>query len=96
VWAFCNEALRWNDYPMSLTELISIWLPEIFGVSFQTGLSYFAGMAPAIWKTRNSICMRKAFSDKLTDVIHLGMSFVHKWKILIKEERYKWKLWWRR
>jgi hypothetical protein len=38
-----------------------------------------------IWMTRNNMCMRKGFLDKLNDVIHLGLSFVHKWKILVKE-----------
>jgi hypothetical protein len=42
-------------------------------------------MAWTIWMTRNNMCMRKAFSNKPIGVIHLGLSFVQKWKILIKE-----------
>jgi hypothetical protein len=85
VWAFASEALGWNGYPKSITELITDWLPGKFGASFQTGHSCFAGMALAIWMTRNNMCMRKAFPDKSTDVIHLGLPFVQKWKILMKE-----------
>jgi hypothetical protein len=52
MWAFCSEALDWDGYPKSFTERITEWLPGKFGVSFQTGLSCFARMAWAIWKTR--------------------------------------------
>jgi hypothetical protein len=48
MWAFCSEALGWDDFPKSFTELITEWLPGKFGVSFQTGLSCFAGVAWAI------------------------------------------------
>jgi hypothetical protein len=85
VWACVSEALGCDGYPRSITELISVWLPNKFGVSFQTALSCFAGLAWAIWMTRNSMCMRNVFPANPTDVIHLGLSFVQKWKVLMKE-----------
>jgi hypothetical protein len=42
-------------------------------------------MAWAIWKTRNNMCIRKIFLDKPIDIIHLCLSFVQRWKILMKE-----------
>jgi hypothetical protein len=48
VWAFYSEAFGWNGYPKSFSELITEWLHVKFGVSFQTCLSCFAGMAWAI------------------------------------------------
>jgi hypothetical protein len=31
------------------------------------------------------MCMRNVFPTKPTDVIHLALSFLHKWKVLMKE-----------
>jgi hypothetical protein len=45
VWALVREALGWQDYPRNLEDLITHWLPKKFNVSYQTGLSCFAGTA---------------------------------------------------
>jgi hypothetical protein len=49
-----------------------------------TGLTYFAGFTWAIWNTRNKMRTQKIFPDKSLHVIQLGLSFVQKWKILMK------------
>jgi hypothetical protein len=38
-----------------MNELTAEWLPRKFRVNFQIGLSFFAGLAWAIWNTRNKI-----------------------------------------
>lgn len=60
------------------------WLTGRFGVSYQTGLSCFAGFAWAMWKKRNKMCIQKTFLDKPLDIIHPTLSFVQKWTILMK------------
>jgi hypothetical protein len=54
-----------------------------FIVSYQIGLSCFAGLAWAIWITRNRMCLQKKFPEKPTDVVHLALSFLQKWKLLM-------------
>jgi hypothetical protein len=39
----------------------------------------------AIWTTRNKMCTQKIFPDKPLDNVHLGLPYVHKWKILMKK-----------
>jgi hypothetical protein len=85
VWAFTSEALRWDGYPGSMDELLSEWLTGKLGANYQTSLSCFAGLAWAIWTTRNKIAIRKNFPDKPFDIVYLGISFIQKWKFLMKK-----------
>jgi hypothetical protein len=81
MWSFVNEALGWDGYPKSMEDLLYEWLPRKFGVSFQVDLFCFAGLAWALWNTRNRICIRKDFPNKLLDIVHLGLSYLQKWKL---------------
>jgi hypothetical protein len=76
VWAFLREALGWDGHPSSMSELLSVWLPNKFGASYQIGLFCFAGLAWTLWTTRSKICMQKTFSGRPTGIIHLGLSFI--------------------
>jgi hypothetical protein len=38
-----------------------------------------------IWTIRNMICIEKSFPEKLVDTVYLGLSFIQKWKLLMKE-----------
>jgi hypothetical protein len=55
------------------------------GVDYQTGLYCFVGLAWALWTTRNKIYIQKIFPDKPLETVHLALSLVQKWKILLKE-----------
>jgi hypothetical protein len=55
MWAFLSEALGWNGYPTSMTDLLSIWLPKRFGVSYHTSLCCFAGLHLTLCTTRKTI-----------------------------------------
>jgi hypothetical protein len=57
VWAFVSEALGWKVYSKSMEDLLLNWIPRMFGVNFQTGLTCFAALAWAIWTTRNKMCI---------------------------------------
>jgi hypothetical protein len=84
VWAFVSEALGWRDYPRSMSDLISNWIPRRFGVGEQTGLTCFASLAWAIWNVRNKICIQHTFPNKSLDVVYYAVSFLQKWKLLMK------------
>jgi hypothetical protein len=81
-WAFCSEALGWDGYPKSCKELTSEWLMGMFGVSYQIGLSCFEGLAWAIWKTHNDMCMRKVFLDKPIDIIRNKVEAQTSWMLM--------------
>jgi hypothetical protein len=38
-----------------------------------------------LWMIKNMICIQMIFPEKLLDVIHLGVSFVQKWTIVMKK-----------
>jgi hypothetical protein len=75
-WAFVSESLGWTDYPWYMNELITEWLPQKFGVNYQIGLSCFAGLAWAMWNTRNKICIKHSIPERPIDTIFLGVSFL--------------------
>jgi hypothetical protein len=85
VWSFVREALGWDGFPNSMEDLVTTWLPKKFGVSCSTALACVAGLAWALWITRNKFCIQKKFPDNPIDVIYVAASFVQKWKWLMKE-----------
>jgi hypothetical protein len=89
VWTFACDALEWDRYPRSIEDLILNWLPQKFGVNSQIGLFCFAGLARALWITRNQICMQEKLTGKPIDVIYSCISFVQRWRILLKENQRK-------
>jgi hypothetical protein len=56
-----------------------------FGVSFQIGLACFVALAWVIWLTRNNMCIRKKFPNKPCDVVHQGLSYAQKWRVLMMD-----------
>jgi hypothetical protein len=54
-------------------------------VGYETDLSCFVGLAWVIWNTRNMICIRKSFPERLIDTIYLDISFIQSWKILMQK-----------
>jgi hypothetical protein len=84
MWAFVREALGWNGYPRSMRELLSDWLPVKFGTSFQTGFTCFAGLAWALWTTRNKISIQKMFPEKSIIVVYNALSYIQKWRVQMK------------
>jgi hypothetical protein len=83
--SFMGEALGWNGQPRSMNDLITEWVPQGFGASYEISLTCFAGVAWAIWNAKNKMCFNKSFPNKPTDVIYLGLSFIQKWRLLKKE-----------
>jgi hypothetical protein len=83
LWVFLSEALGWDEYPSSMSDLLFVWLPGKFGVCYQTSLFYFAWMAWALWTTRNKISIQRVFPNRPIDIIFLGLSCLQKWRILM-------------
>jgi hypothetical protein len=84
VWSFVGEALGWTGYPRDMKDLLSKWLRRGFGVSYQLGLACFAGLSWAIWTVRNKISMQKKFPNSPIDVVYYALSFIQKWKSLMR------------
>jgi hypothetical protein len=80
-----GEALGWEGYPWSMQELTTTWLRGKFGVSFQTGLACFAALAWAIWLARNNMCIRRKFLNSTCDIVHHGLSYAQKWRLLMTD-----------
>jgi hypothetical protein len=79
-----SEALGWKGCPKSMEDLL-IWLPEKFSVSYHIGLSCFAGIAWALWTTRNKFYIRKVFPEHPIDVVFLCLPFIQKWRLLMRK-----------
>jgi hypothetical protein len=86
-WIFISEVLGCNRYPKSMEEIMADWLHGKFGVDYQTGLTYFTGIAWAIWNNRNKMCMSNRFPDSPMCVIYLAFSFIQKWRVLMMEQK---------
>jgi hypothetical protein len=67
-----------------MRELLSDWLPVKFGTSFQTGFTCFAGLAWALWTTRNKITIQKMFPEKSIIVVYNALSYIQKWRVQMK------------
>jgi hypothetical protein len=61
-----------------MRELLSDWLPVKFGSSFETGLTCFAGLAWALWTTRNKISIQKTFPEKPIIVVYTALPYIQK------------------
>jgi hypothetical protein len=83
VWAIFSEALGWRGQPRNLADLLNNWLTGKFGVNYRTSLSCFAGLAWALWMTRNKICIQNFFPNKALDTVFLEFSFRQKWTLLM-------------
>jgi hypothetical protein len=68
-----------------MDDLTANWLTGGFNVSYQMGLACFAGVAWAIWLTRNKMCMSHIFPNNCIDAIYTCLSFMQKWRILAGE-----------
>jgi hypothetical protein len=52
---------------------------------YELGLFLFAGIAWALWRSRNKMAIEKSFPTSPLDVIWSGIIFVQKWSVLLKE-----------
>ena len=83
VWSALRGIFGWNGFPILVVDLWVSWLLKQFKVSQKLGLFLFAGIAWAIWRTRNTMVIEKKFSHKPAEVLTLAVSFVQKWIILL-------------
>ena len=59
IWCCVRDAFNLQNFPLSIQELISQWLPRRLGISKRLCLTMFAGLAWAIWKNRNKMAIEK-------------------------------------
>jgi hypothetical protein len=60
------------------------WVPSRYQILVPELSSLVAGLAWALWITRNKFCIQKKFPDNPINVIYVAASFVQKWKQLMK------------
>jgi hypothetical protein len=74
MWALVSSALGWKGYLRDLNQLLVEWLPRKFRISYQLGLSCFAGLAWSLWIMRNKLCFQNALPERSLDIIFLALS----------------------
>lgn len=84
-WACIRDALAWDGFPTSTANFFEIWLLKGFGTQKPFALFIFAGFMWAIWRTRNKMTIEKKFPKSASNVMFYGISFLQKWRILLKE-----------
>jgi hypothetical protein len=60
LWCYVRDPLGWKEFPTSLSEFMSNWLPRRIGVPERLVLLFFASFTWTIWKNRNKMAIEKA------------------------------------
>lgn len=85
IWCCIRDAFGLQNYPVSIQELVSQWLPKRLGIPKKICFAFFAGLAWAIWRNRNKMAIEKLFPLNPDAVIHAAINFVQIWAGLSKE-----------
>ncbi|TVU17160.1 hypothetical protein EJB05_33176, partial [Eragrostis curvula] len=64
----------WTSIPISSDDLLNEWLPKKVDVS----------LAWTLWTTRNKMTIQRKFPDNPIDVMYIAVSYLQKWKLLLK------------
>jgi len=85
IWSCIRDAFNLQDFPTSIQDVISQWMPRRFGIPKKLCFTFFAGVAWAIWKNRNKMAIEKLFPNTPDAVIHTAINFVQTWVDLQRE-----------
>lgn len=85
IWGCIRDICGWEGFPTSTWDFFDNWLPNKPRIK-DLGLSVFAGLLWAIWRTRNKIAIEKKFPKSPTETLLYGSSFLQKWEVLQKGE----------
>lgn len=86
LWGIIKEVFHLPHIPNSLKEFCEEWLQGKGPIPARLLMFLFAGFTWALWITRNKMAIEKKFPKAPTDVMHIGLSFLQKWAILLQEE----------
>jgi hypothetical protein len=75
----------WNDSPTSWDDMQGGWMSGKLDTSFKLSIFVFAGVAWAIWKTRNKMAIENIYPANPLEVIYSGIMFVQSWRPRLKE-----------
>lgn len=86
VWCALKDIFGWEGFQISIANLCENWFGKKLSIS-KLGLYMFVGIAWAIWKPRNGMAIQKKLpSNNPSDILLLGISFMQKWSLLLKEQ----------
>jgi hypothetical protein len=84
IWSCLREMFGWNDSPTSWDDMQGGWMSGKLDTSFKLSIFVFAGVAWAIWKTRNKMAIENIYPANPLEVIYSGIMFVQSWRPRLK------------
>ncbi|CAN6210841.1 unnamed protein product [Urochloa humidicola] len=64
-----------------------VWKGQLrLHLSISLGSVFFAAFAWALWRNRNKMAIEQKFSSSSTSIIFVGISFLQRWKALLKPD----------
>ena len=84
IWCGVWEALAGKNIPTSWEDWRGLQLVNEFKLPKRFTMFLFSGLAWALWKTRNKMAIEHIYPTQAMQVLHLGVSFVQKWRPLLK------------
>ena len=84
IWCGVREALAGKNIPTSWKDWRGLQLVNEFKLPKRFTMFLFSGLAWALWKTRNKMAIEHIYPTQAMQVLHLGVSFMQKWRPLLK------------
>lgn len=84
-WCIFRDCFGWSQIPNSISD---VWARMPSGKcigSKSLDIFFFAGFLWSCWRIRNKMVIERQF-PKPSDVMYSGLSYLQKWKILLKEK----------
>ncbi|KAG2534833.1 hypothetical protein PVAP13_9NG087473 [Panicum virgatum] len=86
IWSMIREVFNLERYPNSLCDFSSMWILGKGHLPSRLIIFVFAGLAWALWTTRNKMAIEKIIPKSPTDVMYVALSLLQKWSVRLKDE----------
>jgi hypothetical protein len=86
IWGMIREIFQLDFCPSSLEDFSYMWLQGKGPLPSHLLMFLFAGIAWALWTTRNKMVIEKRFPKAPSDVVYVAISLLQKWSLLLKEK----------
>ena len=86
IWSIVKEIFNLEYCASSLEDLSCLWLQGKGPLPSNLLMFVFAGLAWALWITRNKMAIEKVFPKTPSDVIYVVISLMQEWSHQLKEK----------
>ncbi|CAN6285209.1 unnamed protein product [Urochloa humidicola] len=83
-WCCLRDIFELGGFPTSWQDLQGRWFSRKLNLPKHTSLFLFAGVAWALWNVRNKMAIEKSFPNNPLIVIRRAITFLQKWRPLLK------------